>query len=56
MRDAEGNEVLETRKERIREVHGGIPVFREVEATYKVKDDNTEDIASAFRDWMKEQV
>jgi type I restriction enzyme M protein len=56
VRDAEGNEVLETRRERIREVHGGIPVFREVEATYKVKDDNTEDIASTFRDWMKEQV
>ncbi len=56
VRDADGNEVLEVKKERRREVHSGVPVFREVEAAYKVRDDNTERIATAFRDWMKDQV
>jgi type I restriction enzyme M protein len=56
VRDAEGNEVLEVKKERRREVHNGVPIVREVETTYKVVDDNTEQIASAFREWMKDQV
>lgn len=55
VRDADGNEVLEVKKERRREVHGGVPVFREVEAAYKVRDDNTAQIATAFRGWMKGQ-
>jgi type I restriction enzyme M protein len=56
VRDAEGNEVLEVKKERRREVHNGVATFREVETTYKVRDDNTEKIASAFRQWVKDQA
>jgi len=56
IRDADGNEILEVRKERRREVHNGVAVFREVEAAYKVRDDNTERIATAFREWTKDQV
>ena len=56
VRDAEGNEVLDVKRERRREVHHGVAVFREVETTYKVRDDNTEQIATAFRGWMEDQV
>lgn len=56
VRDAEGNEVLEVKKDRRREVHNGLAVFREVETTYKLRDDNTERIAVAFREWTKDQV
>ena len=52
VRDAEGNEIVETRKERQREVHDGIPVWREVETAYKLEDDNTPQIAEHFRSWL----
>ena len=56
VRDADGNEVLEVQKERRREIHNGVMVFREIETTYKLRDDNTEQIAAAFREWTKDQV
>ena len=52
VRDAEGNEIVVTRKERVREVHEEAVVYRTVEVKHKVVDDNTEQIAEAFRDWL----
>lgn len=55
VRDAEGNEVVETRRERVLEVHDGRTVAREVETAYKLVDDNTAVIAERFRAWLGEQ-
>ena len=52
VRDSEGNEIVETRTERIREIQNGTPVYRTVDVKQKVKDDNTEQIAKAFREWI----
>lgn len=52
VRDAHGNEIVETREERIREVREGEVLYRTVQMTRKVEDDNTEDIAKAFREWL----
>jgi type I restriction enzyme M protein len=56
VRDDKGNVLLQTRKERIREVQDGVPVYRDVESAQKVIDDNTLEIASRFRQWRKEQL
>ena len=40
----------------LRPLVDGVPTFREVESSVKVPDDNTEDIAARFRDWLKEQL
>lgn len=52
VRDSEGNEVVVTKEERIQEVHEGTPVYRTVEVKQKVLDDNTKEIAAAFRTWL----
>ena len=52
VRDAEGNEIVETIVDRIREFHDGTPVYRTVEVKQKVRDDNTGQIAEAFRQWL----
>lgn len=52
VRDAEGNEIVETIVDRIREFHNGIPTYRTVEVKQKVRDDNTQQIAEAFRQWL----
>lgn len=51
VRDETGADVIETIKERIREVRDGVPVFREIESARKIQDDNTEEIAHHFREW-----
>ena len=51
VRDAEGNEVLARRTERVREVRGDALLYRTVEVKQKVRDDNTAEIAKAFREW-----
>jgi type I restriction enzyme M protein len=56
LRDEMGNEILRSSKEVVREVHKGAPVLREVETKYKVVDDNTLEIAQAFRKWLREQL
>jgi type I restriction enzyme M protein len=56
VRDEDGNEVVEARRERVREVHDGVTVFREVETRYKLVDDDTQVIADHFRSWLKEQL
>ncbi len=55
VRDAEGNEVVETRKERIREVHNGVPVYREIQTSVKAVDDTTPRIAELYQAWSREQ-
>jgi type I restriction enzyme M protein len=55
MRDGEGNEIIEARKERVREVHQGVPVTREVESRSKVVDDNTNELARRFLVWRKKE-
>ena len=52
VRDSEGNEIVETIVERIRDVRDGTPVYQTVEVTQKVEDDNTRQIAMAFREWF----
>ena len=52
VRDADGNEIVETTVERVREVHDGTPLYRTVEVKQKVVDDNTKQIAEAFREWL----
>ncbi len=52
VRDEDGNEIIVSKEERVRDVHQGTPVFRMVEVKEKVKDDNTQQIAEAFREWL----
>ena len=52
VRDEEGNEIVVSKEERVRDVHQGTPVYRTVEVKEKVKDDNTQQIAEAFREWL----
>jgi len=55
VRDEDGNEVVEARTERVREIHSGIETYQTVKTTQKVIDDNTLQIASKFRDWLQKQ-
>ncbi len=52
VRDAEGNEILRTKKELVKEVQDGTPLYRTVEVKQKVEDDNTDQIAHEFRRWL----
>ncbi len=53
VRDEEGNEVVEARRERQIEVHDGVPIVRELEVRSKIEADTTPDIALAFSEWLK---
>lgn len=55
VRDAAGNEIVDTETERVREVRGSTEVIREVETKRKRVDDNTSEIAALFRAWLAEQ-
>lgn len=55
MRDENGDELVASHKERVSEMHSDRRVVREVETKQKVVDDNTEQIAEAFRTWLREQ-
>ena len=52
VRDAEGNEIVETKVERVRDVHDETPLYRTIEVKQKVEDDNTKQIAETFREWI----
>jgi type I restriction enzyme M protein len=52
VRDEEGNEVVAEIEEPVTEVREGTPVYRTAKTKTKVVDDNTEQIAEAFRSWM----
>ncbi len=56
VRDPDGNEMVETRRERVREVHDGTPVYREIETQQKVVDDTTRQLAERFREWLRDQA
>jgi len=56
VRDAEGNELLVAKRERIRENRDGVVVFHDFETHEKMVDDTTGVIAQQFREWVKEQA
>ncbi len=56
VRDADGNEVVETQRERVREVHEGTNIVREIQTQTKVVDDTTLAVAEQFRAWRKHQM
>ena len=55
VRDEKGNEIVEEREETIKEYVGGRPVYKKQRIRRKVVDDNTLQIAQAFRSWLSEQ-
>lgn len=55
VRDAKGNEIVEEAEETIKEYEDGQPVYKKQKTQRKVEDDNTMQIAQAFRSWLSEQ-
>jgi type I restriction enzyme M protein len=55
VRDSEGNELVEQVVELVKEFDEGTSVYRHQETLHKVVDDNTQQIAQAFRLWLLEQ-
>lgn len=55
VRDAKGNEIVEEVVETIKEYENGQPVYKKQKTRRKVVDDNTMQIAQAFRKWLSEQ-
>jgi type I restriction enzyme M protein len=55
VRDESGADVVASTTERVREVHEGVPVYREIEVRKKVVDDNTTAIAERFREWIAQR-
>jgi type I restriction enzyme M protein len=56
VRDEDGNEIVVTKEERVQEVREGTPIYRTVTTTHKVVDDNTDQIADAFRSWLVDSL
>lgn len=55
VRDSKGNEVVEELNERVKEYVDGVPVYKDQRIQRKVPDDNTRQIAQAFRAWLATQ-
>jgi type I restriction enzyme M protein len=55
VRDRKGNEIVEEVEEQTKEYESGKPVYRRQKTCKKVIDDNTLQIAQAFRSWLFEQ-
>ncbi len=55
VRDAKGNEIVEEVEEHVKEWEDGTPIYRKQTTRRKVLDDNTLQIAQAFRRWLSEQ-
>lgn len=55
VRDKKGNEIVEEIEELTREFEDGKPIYRKQKSQRKVVDDNTLQIAKAFRQWLSEQ-
>lgn len=55
VRDRKGNEVVEEIDERVKEYVNGVPTYKEQRTRRKVQDDNTQQIAQAFRTWLGTQ-
>ncbi|MCA1977981.1 MAG: N-6 DNA methylase [Thiobacillus sp.] len=55
VRDKKGNEIVEEIEETSKEYDHGKPVYKKQKTLRKVVDDNTLQIAQAFRKWLSEQ-
>ena len=55
VRDEEGNEIIMTKEETVWEIQEGKRVARSIKVKQKVIDDNTMQIAAAFRKWLDDQ-
>lgn len=55
VRDKKGNEIVEELEETVKEYEDGRPVYKKQKTQRKVVDDNTLQIAQAFRTWLAEQ-
>ena len=55
VRDRKGNEIVEEIAETVKEYEDGQPVYKKQKTQKKVIDDNTLQIAQAFRSWLSEQ-
>ena len=55
VRDDDGNEIIEQRTDRVRETRDGVELVRSVKTPHKIRDDNTLEIAQAFRGWLRTQ-
>jgi type I restriction enzyme M protein len=55
VRDPKGNEIVEEIEETLKEYEHGKPIYRKQKTLRKVVDDNTLQIAQAFRSWLREQ-
>lgn len=55
VRDKKGNEIVEEAEEVVKEYESGQPIYRRQKTLRKVVDDNTQQIAQAFRQWLSEQ-
>jgi len=55
VRDKRGNEIVEEVEEVLKEYEDGRPVYKRQRTRKKVVDDNTLQIAQAFRSWLYEQ-
>lgn len=55
VRDRKGNEIVEEIEETLKEYEDGKPVYKRQRTQRKVIDDNTLQIAQAFRAWLYEQ-
>ncbi|WP_243050845.1 N-6 DNA methylase [Dyella sp. RRB7] len=56
VRDKKGNEIVEEIEEQLKEYENGRIVYRTQKTLQKVIDDNTLDIAKAFREWLSEHA
>lgn len=55
VRDQKGNEIVEELEETLKEYENGRPIYKKQRTQRKVIDDNTLQIAQAFRSWLYEQ-
>jgi type I restriction enzyme M protein len=55
VRDRRGNEIVEEFEEVLKEYDEGQPIYKRQTSQRKVADDNTLQIAQAFRSWLSEQ-
>lgn len=55
VRDKSGNEIVEEIEEQTKEYEDGRPIYKRQRSQKKVVDDNTLQIAQAFRKWLSEQ-
>lgn len=55
VRDRKGNEIVEEVEDPLKEYEDGKPVYKKQKTQKKVVDDNTRQIALAFRSWLIEQ-